>query len=283
MAALAGAASAQTSASSDQDSCVSGHEKAQELRLAGRLIESKRALLTCAEEQCPSIVRADCVRWLEDIESAIPTIVIVAVADSGDEIDVSVTIDGNLITRQLNGQPIELDPGVHAMRFERAGSAPQVSKINLGQGEKNRIVRLDFRTKEPAVGAVSRQAEPGATAPKPAPRPTPTLTYVLGAVALTATASTAYFGIGALHARSDAKSCEPLCRSDVVDDVRHKALYADLSAIIAVVSAAGSLVLYESRPAIAAQAKPTLPLGVGQFSVGFSQNAVLTTLGGAFQ
>ncbi len=281
--ALTGAAAAQTSGGAEQELCVAGHEKAQELRLTGKLIESKRALLTCTEEQCPSMVRADCVRWLEEVESAIPTVVIVAVADAGDEVDVSVTIDGTLVTRTLNGQPIELDPGVHEMKFERASSALQVSKVNLGQGEKNRIVRLDFRTKAPADSAAMRSPEPSASAPKSIMRPTPTLTYVLGGLALAATASTVYFGVGALHARSDAKSCEPLCRSEIVDEVRHKALYADISAIVALAAAAGSLVLYDTRPSVTAHAKPMSPLGVGQFNFGFSQAAVLATFGGAFQ
>jgi hypothetical protein len=142
---------------------------------------------------------------------------------------------------------------------------------------------LDFRTKEPAVTISSRNPEPSASAPKSSIRPTPTLTYVLGGVALAATASTVTFGIWALHARSDAKSCEPLCRAEVVDDVRRKALYADISAIVAVVAAAGGLVVYETRPSISAQSKRHWPLELGHFGFGFSQSAVLTTFGGAFQ
>ena len=72
-----------------------------------------------------------------------------AVSDRGDEIDVNVTIDGQLVTRQLDGKAIELDPGSHQIIFERQGSAPQEMRLILGQGEKNRIIRLDYRTKTP--------------------------------------------------------------------------------------------------------------------------------------
>ena len=268
-----------------RDACLAGHEQSQELKLSGKLIESKKALLSCAEERCPSIVRADCLRWLDDVQSAIPTIVVVAESDRGDEVDVRVTIDSQLVSSQLDGKAVELNPGSHTITFEHPGSKPQEMRLILGQGEKNRIIRLDFRT-QPARAPTPPPILPVPLLPPPSKeiRPVPTLTYVFGATAALAVASATYFGVRALVARHDANdSCAPLCSGAIVDDVKRKALYSDLSAGIAVLSAATALALYATRPAVMADDKSSKLEGLfNHWQLDVSSHGGLTTFGGAF-
>jgi len=263
-----------------RDVCLSDHEKSQELRLVGKLLESKKASLSCAEEQCPSMVRADCLRWLAELEGAIPTIVVVAESDRGDEIDVRVIIDGQITTNQLNGKAIELDPGTHDILFERNGSAPQEMRLNLGQGEKNRIIRLNFRTKVMAPVVTSA---PPPLQPLEGRRPVPTLTYVFGGVALVAAVSATFFGLEAHSARADAiNSCEPLCPRSTVDDIKAKALYSDLSTGVAVLSATAAVILYVTRPTLSEEL-PNKQSGLFEhWRLGVSADAAYTTVGGAF-
>jgi hypothetical protein len=227
-------------------------------------------------------VRADCLHWLDELESAIPTIVVVAVSDRGDEIDVNVTIDGQLTTRQLDGKAIELNPGFHQIAFERPGFAPQEMRLILGQGEKNRIIRLDYRTKPPAPAA------PPLSIPlTPTPigtRPVSVLTYVFAGAAVAALGTATYFAIRAESARNDAKrNCEPLCSRTVVDDVRQKALYSDLSSGVALLSAGMAALLYVTRPTVFSEDNQNKRTGLlNNLRFGASSNTAFTSLGGTF-
>jgi len=270
--------------SSGREACLSGHEQSQELRLAGKLLETKQALLSCAEAQCPSIVRADCLHWLDEVEGAIPTIVVVAESDRGDEIDVRVTIDGKLATSQLNGKAIELDPGSHQILFDRSGSRPQEMRLILGQGEKNRIIRLDFRTKPPVVPVPAPTLALASLPPPRGARPVPVMTYVFGGAAAVAVASATYFGLKASAARNEARnSCTPLCSRPVVDDVKQKARYSDLSSGIAVLSAGTAVLLYLTRPTVIPKEMPgKLTLVLDHWRFGASAESAFTTVGGTF-
>ena len=267
-----------------RDACLSGHEQSQELKLEGKLLQSRKALLICAEEQCPSLVRADCLHWLNELESAIPTIVVVAESDRGDEIDVRVVIDGQLATSQLDGKAIELDPGSHQIVFERNGSQPQEMRLILGQGEKNRIIRLDFRTKPAMLPASVPALTLAPLQPPKGSRPVPVLTYAFAGLSVVAIASATYFGVRANSARNDAiNSCEPLCPSSIVHDVKRKALYSDLSSGIAVLSAGTAVLLYVTRPTISSNEMPRrLALVLEHWRVSASPKAAFTTLGGTF-
>lgn len=270
--------------SSGRDACLSGHEQSQELRLAGKLLASKKALLSCAEEQCPAMVRADCLRWLDEVEGAIPTIVVVAKSDRGDEFDVRVIIDGNLATSQLDGKPIELDPGSHQILFDRSGSRPQEMRLILGQGEKNRILRLDFGTKPPSLPAPAPTLAPASLQAPTGVRPVPAMTYVFGGVAAAAVASATYFGLKANAAHNDAmRSCAPLCSRPVVDDVKQNARYSDFSTGIAVLSAGTAVLLYVTRPTVFPKEVPgKLTLVLDHWRFGASPESAFTTVGGTF-
>ncbi len=268
-----------------RDVCLASHEKSQELRLSGRLLESKKELLGCAEEQCPSAVRVDCLRWLDEVEAATPTIVLVAESDRGDEMDVRVTIDGRLVTTQLDGKSIELDPGSHQLVFDPKAAKPLEMRIVLGQGEKNRIIRLDFRTKSSLVPGAMPVSTGSALPPPVGTRPVPTFTYVLGGVAVASAISATIFGISALSARKSAEdSCAPLCPESTVKDVKQKALLSDLSAGFAVLSAGAATLLYFTRPTVYIKSSQARSDGIFEhWRLGVSSTSAFTSWGGTFQ
>ena len=239
-----------------RQACIISHEAAQELRLDAKLLESRKELRRCADEGCPAAVRVDCLNWLNEVEAAIPNIVVVAQSDRGDEINIAVKIDGIFVADHLDGKAIDLDPGTHVLNFLPADGSPVEMRLVIGQGEKNRILRLDFRS--PVVSAPNvNVAATGLPAPfppsplAPTARPVPVATYVLGATALVAVASATYFGLKARSARnSAANECAPICSESVVDDVNHKALYSDVSTGVAVAAAGAAALIYLTRPAV---------------------------------
>ena len=88
-----------------------------------------------------------------------------------------------------------------------------------------------------------------------------------------------YFAIRAESARHDArKNCEPLCSESVVDDVRHKALYSDLSSGVALLSVGTAVLLYVTRPTVFPEESSNKLVGLLQnlrFSA--SANSALTS------
>ena len=157
-------------------------------------------------------------------------------------------------------------------------------RLILGQGEKNRIIRVDFRTQVPRLAATVPMPLQPAMQPIEGNRPVPILTYVFAGTAAVALASTTYFGVRAVAARNDASnSCAPLCSESVVDDIKHKALYSDLSTSIAVLSAAAAVVLYATRPAVNSEEKPRkLVRFLEHWRFGASPETAVGMLEGAF-
>jgi hypothetical protein len=227
----------QEARAADAETCASAAERAQPLRRAGRLGEALRELRTCAAAECPSIVRGECVTWLAEVEEALPTVVVRASSEAGDEVDVTVLADGHVIAEKLDGRPIALDPGLHEMRYERAGAKPASERVVLAAGEKNRVLRARFELER---------------APAPGARPVaPALVWWLGGVGLaSAVAGTVFYAIG-LGERSDmASTCAPqhACDSGRIHAAEAKLVVGDVLVGVGVVSLAAAAVVLLTAP-----------------------------------
>ena len=155
---------------SDVTACVAASDEGQKLRDEGHLRAARAKLATCAAEECPSPVRGDCLRWLDDVDKRTPSIVIAATASGKDATDVRVSIDGAVVVSKLDGNAILLDPGEHKFRYEHAGDPPQDETIVLREGEKDRALRVAFGSPAPPV--------------VPPPKTPPTLAYAMTGVAI---------------------------------------------------------------------------------------------------
>jgi hypothetical protein len=238
-------------AAPDKAACVSSHEEAQRLRKEGKLREAHDKLLVCAADQCPSLVRGDCARWVGEVEKDLPSIVIKAHDETGSDVtDATLQIDGTLAT--LDGSPVVLDPGVHAVKVTRASGAVLEEQVLVRVGEHNRVVDLNF-------------ARPVAPETPEKKRPT-VIPYVLGGVGVLAFGSFAYFG---LHARSRLNSlrddCAPHCDPAERPSIQRELVVADVSLAISVVSLGVGAYLYFSAPKASA---PTASVGVSPLAGG---------------
>jgi hypothetical protein len=148
--------------------CIAASERAQRLRLDGKLAEARTELLTCGASDCPSAVRADCINWLAQVTELMPSIVVIAHDERGEDVgDVKVFIDGEPLTEKIDGKAIPVPTGEHVLRFERKGSMPIGKKIIVHEGEAARRVEITF-TPDPGKGT------------QPATQPTPTTTPAEG-------------------------------------------------------------------------------------------------------
>ena len=169
-----------------KDQCVDSNRSAQELRSAGRLADAKLLFRTCADPACPTIVRADCQKRMDELTQSQPTIVFEAKDEAGnDVIDVTVTVDDKPFASSLDGTALPVDVGKHVFAFLVADHQPIKRTFAIREAEKSRherivlvgTARLDVAQRgeptapttpvgrEPAPLSLGDQATPGSEPP----------------------------------------------------------------------------------------------------------------------
>lgn len=218
-------------------------------------MQSRSALKACSLEACPTVVQRDCVRWLDEVSSQIPTVVFEAITEAGAAQRVVVKQSEQVLTSELDGRPLEMNPGYYEFRFDLPGRDPKLVPVLLKQGEKNRLVSVDFRqAPEPIIPSPLAPSPPPA-APPPAEtvssRPIPTSVYVLGGVSLVSAGAATILGINT-RAKEDRayEECAPRCPEDRIDSIERWALATDVSIGVAVVTAVAATILYVRRPVV---------------------------------
>jgi len=224
--------------------CVRAAEDAQSQRSAHRLRVAFKSLLVCAQSNCPTVVKNDCVYWLAEVEKLVPSVTVQAKDKDGAELtDVSVSMDGEPLVNRLDGLSVPVDPGQRVFRFEHVGSTPIEKTILIREGQKGRLISIQFDPPPPP--------RPPAPAPEPRRSAIPTGAIVFGSVGVAAMGSFAYFGI---TGRRDAAELEDLCGYNKtcteaqVSPVRTKLLVADISLGIGIISLGAAAYVFFTRP-----------------------------------
>ncbi|MGK3967606.1 hypothetical protein WMF38_25965 [Sorangium sp. So ce118] len=257
----------------DAEACFTASEEGQRLRDEGRLREARARFISCGSAACPALVRSDCAGWLSDVTARVPTLILSAEDEQGQDVaDVQVTVDGAPLTARLDGKAVEVDPGEHVLRFERAGSAPVALRLVVREGEKLRRVSTRLvRSAGPRGGAGA--PEEGALPPREEGAASPPASALLLPIALggvAAAGGVAYAALG-LSARADADrlrtTCAPRCAEADVDAVRTKIVGANIAfgvGVAALGGAVAALLLGRAGPAApAAAAVHVVPLPGG--------------------
>ena len=139
--------------------CLSGADRALDLRSAHKLRAAREKLLICAAASCPGDVRNECIRRLDQVNAAIPTIVFETKDGAGNDVaGVKVTMDGQTLTDRLEGTALSIDPGEHTFTFEAPGQPTVQKPFVIREAEKERRERIQFG---PEVKA------PEASSPRP--------------------------------------------------------------------------------------------------------------------
>ncbi len=119
--------------------CAAANETAQDLRTSGKLREARQKLAICTADTCPGPIREDCAQRLQDVDTAIPTIMIEAVDAVGHDLtSVRVSMDGQPLVQQLGGTAVEVDPGEHHFVFDAEGFQRTSETFVVREGEHNR-------------------------------------------------------------------------------------------------------------------------------------------------
>lgn len=237
------------------EQCVAQHDSARQFRLGEQWQSARTAMTSCADERCPLAIASDCRAWLDELATAMPTLIIVIEGDesAARHSAVRVELDGASVELKDPPSPIELLPGAHQLRFELSGEPEVVLNFTLRKGEKNHIARVHF---DPPKAAQS---------PAPAPvrvqtRPVPTATYWLSAGALAAFAASSAFLVSGLNEHADAQAiCAPNCDPSIRSSIDARLLAADIAGGAGLVLGGLALYTYLRRPVVLAESPSSGP------------------------
>jgi hypothetical protein len=248
------AAFSQTAGAATQ-SCVDAYEVGQQSRNAGDLLKARDDFRRCASAACPSLIVNDCTAWLAQVSEAVPSVVFTAKVDFESVFDVVVSADGVRVANQLDGKPVELNPGLHTFVFERAGQPPIEKKLIVPRHEVGLVVSASWQATPPAgasgsptgVSPAAALSTTGREAPAPANRGPSTGRIVGWSVLGLGGAGVlvgSVFGLMMFGARDSAIAECPnnICRPGGLDEIRRARDDATTSTIAFSLGAGASVV-----------------------------------------
>jgi hypothetical protein len=181
-----------------------------------------------------------------------PTVVIDARDRTGaDTTEVSLFADGAEVAHSVLGTEIDLDPGVHVLRFQARDGSSREQRVVLKVGERRRPIHVDFSTEgappAPVPSAVAPPLpvrEPPPTSETPAPRTGArhsVAPWVFGSItAASAVGFGVFAGVGYADEKSLARGCASHCTPAQVTPVRTYYVLSDVALGVGVAAAAAT-------------------------------------------
>jgi hypothetical protein len=229
---------------------------------------ARDALLICAAQSCPEDVRKECATRLVAVTQQVPTIVFEATDANGRRLSaVSVSVDGERLTGNLDGTPLAVEPGEHSFTFESHDTLPISRSLVIVQGQKDRHEAISLPPAVAATGSHDGTGAPPVAPPSAGAHGLGTqraLALAMGGVAVVGLAIGAGFGASMLSQKGTASAeCPNLCRTQAGVDAWSSATRAGNVATVGfLVGAAGAVAaatLWFTAPA----SRSRLEIGVG--------------------
>ncbi len=222
--------------------CADHAEQSQILRDERKLVEARALMVSCAQLECPAVVRGSCTEWLAELDKRVPSIVVSAKdAEGRDLTNVRVTVDGKKAPDGISSSAVRLNPGEHVLRYELDGYRAAEEKAVLREGEGLRVLRVTLAHDAPFLAPTPA---PVSAAPLPGRAVSP-FVFVLGGAAIVAAGFFTYFGLsGAAEYRRLEGQCAPHCASSDLDGVRSRFLVADVALVTSLVSLGGAAAVF---------------------------------------
>jgi len=214
--------------SKGKEECVAAYEQAQVAKQEGDLLKAERQLVSCAGAGCPDAMQADCTRWLEEVHTALPSVVFRALTESGADIaDARVELDGQP-ERILDGRAIAVNPGTHRVIVRAPHFAPVTFQAQFAEGQK---LRQETLTLYPIAGSAPRpESVSGEPGPRSASQRRLTVVQWVGAgSAVVGALGLTYFGLKARAGETELDGCSPICSTSAVAEVKRDYVAANIS------------------------------------------------------
>jgi len=226
--------------------CAASYEQTQRLRQDGKLVEAREQAVACAQAACPALLTSDCSHWVEELDQALPTLVLDVHDEAGRELPgVRAALDGQTLGPGSQGVAFALNPGRHRFRFQAPGRAPVELEEVVVQGRKNQRIEVELK--------------PSAAPAAPPPKPYSPWAYTSGSLGILGLSGFSYFGlIGNARKKELEGSCSPRCRDADLSPMRRDYVVADVALTVGVVAiATTAILLLEGRNKRAEPARPS--------------------------
>jgi hypothetical protein len=215
--------------SNTKNECVASYQQAQLSRQDGDLLKAQQELVSCAGAGCPDAMQADCSRWLEEVQTALPSVVFRALTPEGADIaDARLVLDAQP-ERALDGRSITVNPGKHQVTVRAPHFAPVTLQVQFVEGQKLRQEALTLQPLSDRASASSSKAQTGAPGSSTAERRFTVVQWVAASTAVAGGLGLTYFGLKARAGDSDLGACSPTCSKEAVADVRGNYVAANVS------------------------------------------------------
>ena len=157
----------------DRRACADAFTRAKERAESAHLREAQDWLGKCARAVCGSFLQQACTTLYTQLEAEMPSIVPGVTDDAGQpHALVELRMDGELLTRTLDGHGISVDPGKHELVFSTDTGVFAKKKIMIVQGQRNRPISVVLHVGgKNAAPAAAVAASSGATTPEAAAEP----------------------------------------------------------------------------------------------------------------
>lgn len=269
--AAAGTASADRKSERPDQVCQHAYRSASELEKEGQLIEARDQLEICAQSSCGRFLEHKCTLGLDRLESDTPTVIPVVLDADGEPVaDVRVTMDGELLTDEVNGLALAIDPGVHQFTVAVGEDTKVARRLVISEGRRNR--KIVFRLQAAGARPEERPA-PRRRHQRPAPAAAmsmvagpPVRAHRASAVPGYLLASAGVLGVGgwgllSWWGRKDNEllaRCSPDCAQSDVDHIHTLYLAADVSLGVGVTAlVAGTWMIWRSHSTYTLEVSPT--------------------------
>lgn len=228
--------------------CSAAFEEAQNLRSQKKPHAAREKYVACARQECPAFLRKECTELISQTESQAPTVALEALDEKGNaDSTVKVSMDGAPLTDKLTGAAVNVEPGEHVFKFERADGRTIEQRVLVIEGEKSKRVSADFGALTPGL-----REEPSGRRPKgdPGPPPktgieaVPPLAWVMGGVAVVGLGTFTVFALSGKGKESTlADTCSPNCSDSEVSSVKTSYVLADVGLVVGLIAGAAAVVL----------------------------------------
>jgi len=242
----------------DAKQCVAQNNDGAQKRDEHHLIAARDAYRACvAERECPEIIRSECDNALNDLKTAIPTLLVAVLDDQQHDIaGATLTLDGNPIA--LDGSTIEVDPGAHQL-IAKSGDLTSELQVVAIESDLNRRVELVLHSPH-----VDQPSPAPVTDVPPAPPRSKAPAYILGGVGVAGLASFGIFAASGYSKKTGTlDNCKPYCATSDVKAVRTDYLIADISLAVSLVSLVGAGYWLLTSPKETQHATKPRPFSVG--------------------
>ncbi len=196
------------------DECLTASDASLNFGSEHKLRAERAQLLICAAASCPADIRKECLRRVDEVNVAIPSIVFEVKDSAGKDLSaVRVTMDGELLTEQLQGTALAVDPGEHKFTFETPGQPPLEKQFMINESQKERREAITFgalTTQPLPMTKLERRSVPYSDTARSSSLGTQrTLALAIGAVGVVGLGVGSVFGFEAMSKKSSAQNVCP--------------------------------------------------------------------------